>query len=216
MTNFEYHPKTKIKSNNNNTSIILTAILSLIAGISLVSFEFARAETGTGTDIFKVVLTIIGADKEKTGDLIALVTVNDHSKVKFFELKNTTSNNLIEYVATFPNVTVSSGDTFNACILPLKNLKIVCTTGHNSPAKRPEFVDMSLNSTKLNPPHDVSTEAVTVTNQSSQLSSGLNNSNIDSSADTEKQHKKKKSDKVDETANSILDPAFNIDQNPLR
>jgi hypothetical protein len=35
-------------------------------------------------------------------------------------------------------------------VLPLRNLdagSLVCTTGHNSPAARPEFVDISLNAT---------------------------------------------------------------------
>jgi hypothetical protein len=31
--------------------------------------------------------------------------------------------------------------------LPVKNLELICTTGSNSPAHRPEFVDLSLNAT---------------------------------------------------------------------
>jgi hypothetical protein len=54
---------------------------------------------------------------------------------------------LIEYVATFPNVTVNAGDEYEACILPVKNLDLICSTGQNSPASRPEFIDMSLNAT---------------------------------------------------------------------
>ena len=54
---------------------------------------------------------------------------------------------LIEYVATFPNVTVNAGDEYEACVLPVKNLDLICSTGQNSPASRPEFVDLSLNVT---------------------------------------------------------------------
>lgn len=57
-------------------------------------------------------------------------------------------SNIIEYVAKFPNVTVNAGDEYKACVLPLTNLdadSLICTTGHNSPATRPEFVDLSLN-----------------------------------------------------------------------
>jgi hypothetical protein len=35
-------------------------------------------------------------------------------------------------------------------VLPLKNIDVdslICKTGHNSPAARPEFVDISLNAT---------------------------------------------------------------------
>jgi hypothetical protein len=31
--------------------------------------------------------------------------------------------------------------------LPVKTLEPICTTGNNSPAARPEFVDISLNAT---------------------------------------------------------------------
>jgi hypothetical protein len=50
----------------------------------------------------------------------------------------------MEYVATFPNVTVNTGDEYKACILTTQDLELICKTGHNSPASRPEFVDLSL------------------------------------------------------------------------
>jgi hypothetical protein len=125
-----------------------------------------QAETGKGEDIFKVILTIFGIDKSK-GDVVAMVTVNngEASKVKFLDttaflapsnlttLSPTTTTNpaagsdIIEYVATFPNVTVDAGEEYKACVLPVKDLEMICTTGNNSPASRPEFVDLSLNAT---------------------------------------------------------------------
>ena len=128
-----------------------------------------QAETGKGEDIFKVILTIFGIDKSK-GDVVAMVTVNngEASKVKFLDttaflapsnlttlsstLSPTTTNpaagsDIIEYVATFPNVTVDAGEEYKACVLPVKDLEMICTTGNNSPASRPEFVDLSLNAT---------------------------------------------------------------------
>jgi hypothetical protein len=67
-------------------------------------------------------------------------------------LSPTTTNpaagsDIIEYVATFPNVTVDAGEEYKACVLPVKDLELICTTGNNSPASRPEFVDLSLNAT---------------------------------------------------------------------
>jgi hypothetical protein len=124
-----------------------------------------QAETGKGEDIFRVILTIFGLDKSK-GDVVAMVTVNngEASKVKFLDtdaflapsnlntLSPSTTNpaagsNIIEYVATFPNVTVNAGEEYKACVLPVKNLELICKTGNNSPAHRPEFVDLSLNTT---------------------------------------------------------------------
>ena len=207
----------KLQNKMNYSSAAPLLIFSITVASFLVTFGTVAAETGIGTDIFKVVLTIIGADKAETGDVVAIVTVNDHARVKFFELKNNgpssvgsnvsdlsvnnTDSKLIEYVATFPNVTVNSGDKYSACVLPLKSLKIICEDGHNSPAKRPEFVDMSLGSTQDASNGDASSATV---NQSALLSSGLDSSNIDS----EKDHKKKKTDKVD---GSEISPAFNID-----
>jgi hypothetical protein len=52
---------------------------------------------------------------------------------------------LIEYVSTFPNVTVNAGDEYKACVVLVKDLELTCKTGLNSPVARPEFVDISLN-----------------------------------------------------------------------
>ena len=147
------------------------AILLLIGAIltsSLITIRPIQGETGKGDDIFKVILTVFGADKSK-GDIVAVVTVNngEASRVKFLDtdkvLATTPSSNpstlpasttnlapgggIIEYVATFPNVTVNAGDEYKVCALPVKTLELICTTGNNSPAHRPEFVDLSLNMT---------------------------------------------------------------------
>jgi hypothetical protein len=34
---------------------------------------------------------------------------------------------------------------YRACVLTTKDLELICSTGNNSPANRPEFVDLSLN-----------------------------------------------------------------------
>ncbi|MGA9298571.1 MAG: hypothetical protein WBV72_14285 [Nitrososphaeraceae archaeon] len=115
-----------------------------------------QAETGLGTDIFKVILTIFGVDESK-GDVIAIVTAKDQdAKVKLFDASGPDvvplnvsegGGHLIEYVATFPNLTMNSGEGYKACIATVKNLELMCKTGDNSPASRPEFVDLSLNTT---------------------------------------------------------------------
>lgn len=54
------------------------------------------------------------------------------------------SAGILEYVATFPNVTVDSGAEYKACVMTTKDLELLCKTGQNSPASRPEFIDINL------------------------------------------------------------------------
>jgi hypothetical protein len=152
--------------NKNLTMIIPAAVVITLISIATFTIKSTLAETGKGEDIFKVIMTIFGADKSK-GDVVAIVTANngEASKVKFLDteallaassnlttLTPSTTNpaagsGIIEYVATFPNVTVNAGDEYKACVLTTKDLELICTTGNNSPAHRPEFVDLSLNAT---------------------------------------------------------------------
>jgi hypothetical protein len=131
--------------------VILTSLV--VSGITV---SPVQAETGLGTDIFKVILTIFGVDESK-GDVIAIVTAKDEAaRVKLFDALGPEvvplnvsegGGHLIEYVATFPNLTMNSGEGYKACIATVKNLELMCKTGDNSPASRPEFVDLSLNTT---------------------------------------------------------------------
>jgi hypothetical protein len=135
-------------------SVIGVIVTSLI--ITAITISPVQAETGQGTDIFRVITTIFGVDESK-GDVIAIVTAKDEAaKVKLFDASgpeviplNTSEGggHLIEYVATFPNVTINSGEDYKACIATVKDLELICKTGQNSPASRPEFVDLSLNAT---------------------------------------------------------------------
>jgi hypothetical protein len=47
-------------------------------------------------------------------------------------------------VTTFPNITVNAGAEYKACVSTTKDLELICKTGNNSPASRPEIVDLSL------------------------------------------------------------------------
>jgi hypothetical protein len=150
------------------TTGILIFSLILVLFVSIVNISIAKnpiqAQIGTEPEIFRVIMTIFGVDKSK-GDVIAIITVNngEESRAKLFESDTfpslssnlssmapltttaTTSNSgIVEYVATFPNVTVDSGQEYQACVITTKNLDLICKTGFNSPAARPEFVDLSL------------------------------------------------------------------------
>jgi hypothetical protein len=151
----------------NTTKIGLLFLgVVLITAATIITAYPAQAETGKGKDVFRVILTIFGADRSK-GDIVAIVTVNDGeaTKVKFLDtealsasssptasapstINPAAESDIIEYVATFPNITVNSGQQYKACVLPVKSLELICTTGSNSPALRPEFVDLNLNTTR--------------------------------------------------------------------
>ena len=156
---------TNVKNTKNTLSILgsLVILTSVITTLPLI--YPAQAETGKGEDVFKVIMTIFGVDKSK-GDVVAIVTANngEASRVKFLDSEapyvipinssgggisggRGSSSHLVEYVATFPNVTVNAGDEYKACVLTTKDLQLICSTGNNSPANRPEFVDISLNAT---------------------------------------------------------------------
>ena len=123
----------------------ISLLVGAIVATSFITTQLAQAETGKGDDIFRVIMTIFGVDKSK-GDVVAIVTVNngEASKVRFLDSDIAASGGIIEYVATFPNVTVNAAEPYQACVFPVKTLEPICKTGHNSPAARPEFVDISL------------------------------------------------------------------------
>ena len=134
---------------------ILLLICVILTSLIITSHPI-QAETGQGADVFRVIMTIFGVDESK-GDVIAIVTAKDEAaKVKLFDASGPEvtplnssegGGHLIEYVATFPNVTINSGEGYKACIATVKDLELICKTGQNSPASRPEFVDLSLNAT---------------------------------------------------------------------
>jgi membrane-bound inhibitor of C-type lysozyme len=144
-------------------TISITGLLTTTTTTTTTTINPVQAESGKGADVFKVIMTIFGVDKSK-GDLVAVVTVNngEASKVKMFEseafpslstnlsspapstVNPPTDTGIIEYVVTFPNVTVNSGAEYKACVVTTKDLDLICKTGHNSPASRPEFTDISL------------------------------------------------------------------------
>jgi hypothetical protein len=102
-------------------------------------------------DIFKVIMTVQGLN-HNTGDIVTIVSVNGESRVKLFDdsktyihsIKADGTGGLIEYVATFPNMTVKNGEEYKTCVLTIKDSNLICETGTNSPALRPEFKDLYL------------------------------------------------------------------------
>jgi hypothetical protein len=142
------------------TKQLVVLIAILFSGIAVISHSVTinstYAETGVGGDVFKVIMSVFGVEESK-GDVVALVIVNsDESRVKFFDASGPElipmnvsggSGHILEYVTTFPNVTINSGGEYEACVLTVKDMNLKCGTGHNSPANRPEFIDINLDET---------------------------------------------------------------------
>src|ERR687897_2700131 len=140
------------------TVLLLMGVVVILASLidTVITITPVQAQTGQGEDIFRVIMTIFGVDESK-GDVIAIVTAKDEAaKVKLFDASGPEvvplnasegGSHLIEYVATFPNLTINSGEEYKACVATVKDLELICKSGNNSPATRPEFVDLSLNAT---------------------------------------------------------------------
>jgi hypothetical protein len=152
------------------SSIVILLFIGLVLTstvVAAITINPVQAETGKGADVFKVIMTIFGVDESK-GDVIAIVTAkNEAAKVKVFDASGPEviplnasegGGHLIEYIATFPNVTVNSSDEYKACIATVKDLDLICKIGNNSPAARPEFVDLSLNVSSSSGAEQVTTE----------------------------------------------------------
>ena len=56
--------------------LILIGFLAIVASQSMSTIYLAHGETGQGTDVFRVIMTIFGVENTK-GDVIALVTANN-------------------------------------------------------------------------------------------------------------------------------------------
>jgi hypothetical protein len=166
------------------TSLLVLAVILTSLVVSGITTSPVQAETGQGTDIFKVIMTIFGVDESK-GDVIAIVTAKDEAaRVKLFDAigpeavplnASEGGGHLIEYVATFPNLTINPGEEYKACISTVKVLELECKTGNNSPASRPEFVDLTLNDSGSD---DADVEQPVAANEDSGNGEGDDNLNV--------------------------------------
>src|ERR671931_878589 len=141
------------------TAMLIMITVSLIIGSAIANpIQSAAAQKSSShtsadkmKDTFKVIVTLFGVD-ETAGDIVSFVNVDDITKVKTFnaaELIPTHGNNgTLDLLFSFANTTIKTGADFRACTMILKDLRMSCEKGQNSPALRPEFVDMYLSSAK--------------------------------------------------------------------
>jgi hypothetical protein len=144
---------TQSKQEGLALALLSISLLGLItSAMNNVPDTLAQTTSSTGTekkDIFKVIMTVQGLNNN-TGDVVTIVSVNGESRIKLFDDSKTYINSInaagkggiVEYVATFPNMTVKNGDAYKVCTLIIKVSNLICETGTNSPALRPEFKDL--------------------------------------------------------------------------
>ena len=132
--------------------LMMILMLSFIVGgiANLVQAQKPSPPTKT-KDIFKVIVTLIGLNKT-SGDIVSFVNVDGITQVKTFNAAKLVpmrgNNGTLELLFTFPNATINTGAKFRACTMLVKDLRMSCEKGQNSPALRPEFVDIYLSSAK--------------------------------------------------------------------
>ena len=115
----------------------------LFTNVSL--FGSAKAESGEGNDVFKVVVTLFGMTNS-TEDVLTLANVKDQTKIKLFNAEDPENQgqDKVSYTLTFPGIEVQDGDPYTVCTMSVKNFKLECDKGNNSPLNRPEFVDINV------------------------------------------------------------------------
>ena len=126
------------------TLFVGALIISVVfANVSL--FSRARAESGVGNDVFKVVVSLFGISNS-TKDVLTLVNVKDQTKIKLFNAEDPENQgqDKVSYTMTFPGEDVPDSEPYTVCTMTVKDLKMECQKGNNSPLNRPEFVDINV------------------------------------------------------------------------
>jgi hypothetical protein len=163
----------------NHPVAIITVIAIVITMLVQSSLNVGYAQTTTvkeKKDVFKVIVTLFGVEPT-TGNIVTFVTINNMSNVKTFDaakyyipIDTTESSNpsnhainathgssngiegsgIVELNLAFPNATsIKSGDEYRACSIVVKDLRMVCETGVNTPALRAENVDMHMDTAQI-------------------------------------------------------------------
>jgi hypothetical protein len=156
--------------------IATVAVIAAIAILVQSSFNVGYAQemaVKEKEDVFKVIVTLFGVEPA-TGNIVTFVTIDNMSKVKAFDaakyyipIDTTESSDntinathgssngiegsgIVELNLAFPNATsIKSGDEYRACSIVVKDLRMVCETGVNTPALRAENVDMHLDTAQF-------------------------------------------------------------------
>jgi len=136
-----------LKTNYITKTIIVGLLITAILVTNVSLFSRAKAESGVGKDVFKVVVTLFGITNS-TKDVLTLVNVEDQTKIKLLNAEDPENQgqDKVSYTMTFPGIEVQDGDPYTVCTMSTDNFKLECNKGNNSPLNRPEFVDINVGS----------------------------------------------------------------------
>lgn len=134
--------------------LILSTTISSSSSLIPVQAQQQKATPSAVKDIFRIIVTLFGIDRN-IGDVVTFVNVNNITQSKVYNpleekfLSTNGHNGTSEVVFTFLNETINAGSKFTVCNMIVKELSIICQGGTNSPAARPEIVDLELDSAQF-------------------------------------------------------------------
>lgn len=130
------------------TILLSFALIALITAIISPTNDNINVDAQTKENSFDVILTLFGVNKN-TGDVITFSSSENITQFKIFDpYEELAYGDTSEVLFNFNGTEVNAGDTFTTCILTIKDISVICKNGENSPAKRPEIVDINLVSDK--------------------------------------------------------------------
>ena len=130
------------------TILFSFVLIALTTAIMTTTNDNINVDAQTKENSFDVILTLFGVNKN-TGDVITFSSSENITHFKIFDpYDELTYGDTSEVSFNFNGTEVNSGDTFTTCILTIKDISVICKNGENSPAKRPEIVDINLVSDK--------------------------------------------------------------------
>ena len=130
------------------TILLSFAIFALTTAITTTTNDNINVDAQTRENSFDVILTLFGVNKN-TGDVKTFSSSENITHFKIFDpYDELTYGDTSEVSFNFNGTEVNAGDTFTTCILTIKDISVICKNGENSPAKRPEIVDINLVSDK--------------------------------------------------------------------
>jgi hypothetical protein len=136
-----------LTSNYFTKSVLVGALIISVVFINVGLFGSAKAESGIGNDVFKVVVSLFGISNS-TNDVLTLVNVKDQTKIKLLNAEDPENQgqDKVSYTITFPGEEVPDSEPYTVCTMAVKDHKLECQKGNNSPLNRPEFVDINVGS----------------------------------------------------------------------
>lgn len=131
--------------NNLTKSVLVGALIISVIFTNVGLLGISKAESGVGNDVFKIVVSLFGISNS-TKDVLTLVNVKDQTKIKLFDAEDPENQgqDKVSYTITFPGEEVPDSEPYTVCTMTVKDHKLECQKGNNSPLNRPEFVDINV------------------------------------------------------------------------